>query len=98
MLCDNCLEIITNKLKEDDIAVLQYLYNTNITIPQFAQNKKTIMKGMDNKISHFLVGMALYRLECFNMVQLRTWDTANSFYITEDGIRALQILSRKMEG
>ena len=35
MLCDKCLlEVAIPKLREDDIAILQYLYNNSLVLPQ----------------------------------------------------------------
>ncbi|MFW6007648.1 MAG: helix-turn-helix domain-containing protein [archaeon] len=96
-LCEHCLvEIIMPKLREDDINILQYLYNEDITLPQVAQHMSTISNEI--KISPFKTQMGLFRLQCYNMVGLQPWSKSNNYFLKNDGIKALQILLKQMGG
>jgi hypothetical protein len=97
MVCEHCLrEHFIPKLREDDIAVLQYLYNNNINVPQIAQSKYDVSRKLD--ISHFRTGSALCRLECYNMVEVRTWSKAYSYFINDNGEKSLQTLINQIGG
>ena len=96
MLCDKCLtKVIIPKLREVDIAVLQYLYNEKINIAQVAQHQNYIAKQIN--ISPFRTVMALFRLECYDMVEQQQWSKANNFYLTDNGVKALNYLIERME-
>jgi hypothetical protein len=97
MLCEKCVyDFVLPRLREDDIAVLQYLYNENINLPQLAQHKYNISSAI--KISPFRGGMALFRLECYDLVKLQTWSKSHNYYLTKEGLRALTTLSEKIGG
>ncbi len=97
LVCDNCLvKLIIPKLREDDIAVLQYLYNENINIPQIAIHKLVIAREIN--LSHFKTQMALVRLQCYSMVDIPSWSKSNSYYLKENAVNALKFLSKTMEG
>lgn len=97
MLCDDCMmNFVLPRLREDDIVVLQYLYNENANLPQVAHHKDTIMKKTE--LSRFCNMMAIARLEGYNLIALQPWSKSNNYYITEHGVRALTILSEKMTG
>lgn len=96
-LCENCLvNIIIPKLREDDIAILQHLYNEEISLPQVAQHKSDISETI--KMSPFKTQMGLFRLQCYNMVGIPPWSKSNDYYLKTDGIKALQFLSQQMGG
>lgn len=95
MICEQCLYSAVSKLRKNDIAVLQYLYNENINIPQKALHKHEIAKAVG--LSNFVGWESLFRLECYEMVALRNWGKTSNYHITEEGIKALQILSQRME-
>lgn len=95
MICEQCLISVISKLRKNDIAVLQYLYNENINIPQKALHKHEIAKAIE--LSNFVGWESLFRLECYEMVSLRTWGKTSNYYITENGVKALQILAERME-
>jgi hypothetical protein len=97
MLCDTCLiDVIIPKLRDEDIAVLEYLNNNGVTFPQVAKDKQTICNVLNFPICKG--GIALTRLECYNMINIKIVSKLYTYYITEDGIKALQILSIKMGG
>lgn len=97
MLCERCIkEFVIPRLREDDIVILQYLYNESATLPQVAHHKDTIMKKTE--LSRFCNMMAIARLEGYNLIALQPWSKANNYYITDFGIDALKTLSEKMEG
>jgi hypothetical protein len=97
MLCEKCVhDFVLPRLREDDIAVLQYLYNENIKLPQLAQHKYAISSAVN--ISPFRGGMALFRLECYDLVKLQTWSKSHNYYLSEEGIKALTTLSQKIGG
>jgi hypothetical protein len=96
-LCEDCLKgFVIPRLRDDDLLILQYLFNENITMPQVARNKHTI--GTAVELSTFCTTMALNRLECYNLVKLQMWSKAYNYYITEDGMNALKIISDKIGG
>ena len=95
MICDDCMKnFVIPRLREDDIIVLQYLYNENAVLPQIVHHKDVIMKTTG--LSRFCNMMALARLEGYNLINLQPWAKANNYYITEYGCRALTKLSEKM--
>lgn len=96
-LCEVCLtKLIIPKLREDDIAVMQYLYNENINIAQVAMHKTIISKNTN--LSQFKTQMALVRLQCYNMVDTQPWSKLDNYYLKYDAIIALNILSKKIGG
>ena len=97
MLCDKCVySFVLPRLREDDIAVLQHLYNENIALPQLAQHKYAISSNIG--ISPFRGGMALFRLECYDLVKLQSWSKSHNYYLSEEGVKALTVLSQKIGG
>jgi predicted transcriptional regulator len=95
MICEQCLDSAVSKLRKNDIAILQYLYNESINLPQKALHKHDIAKAVN--LSNFVGWESLFRLECYEMVNLRTWGKTSNYYITDNGVKALHILSARME-
>ena len=97
MLCEKCVkEFVLPRLREDDIIILQYLYNNEITLPQVAKHKNIIEN--ETHLSRFRNMMALARLEGYSLIAIQPWSKASNYYITEFGTEALTTLSQKLGG
>lgn len=96
MFCKNCLEKATDKLLSDEIAILEYLFNKNASLPQCAISRQIIRDDLD--FTSHICYTAISRLECFDMLDKQPRSKSSKYYITESGKFALNILNNKLEG
>lgn len=96
MLCDKCLlEVAIPKLREDDIAILQYLYNNSLVLPQTSIHINNISDAI--KISIHKVFNSINRLECFDLVIKVNWQKSYRYYLSDLGSKSLNLLLKRME-
>lgn len=94
MVCSNCLEYLVNKLRENDLIVLEYLKGKGAVTPQFSLSRKTIQD--ENELSiHITVG-SLHRLSILDFIGEARSSRATKYHITEKGINAISIIENKI--
>lgn len=99
MYCQNCLKIILEKLTNNDVILLEQLYNEKSTIPQCALSGETINESLnqDFQLSPHTVFTSLKRLNEFGFIETQKWTRRKKYYITKDGINLLNIVKGNME-
>jgi predicted DNA-binding transcriptional regulator len=95
VFCEDCLvNVIIPKLKDNDLLIMEYLYNHGITLPQTSKMQDEIIE--ETGLSNFKGWKAVYSLRCYNLVKKIQKGRANYYYLTKDGKRALSIFSEQI--
>jgi len=90
MLCDECIDIISENLSTDQILILQYLKKENTINMNLSKDKTSIMPNVKG-MTEFKFQSAISGLELCNFVKRNANKRPNKFFITKDGIKALEI-------
>jgi hypothetical protein len=93
MLCRKCIEQVVKKLTPNDIYVLHELKDS--VVVQTGASKKELLESLKNIMSIFQLSQALMRLELVGFVDGMKIGKSTAYYITSEGLLALDILSNR---
>jgi predicted MarR family transcription regulator len=96
-LCDDCLSSIMFNLSQEDILILQTLKKEKTANQLMAISKLSIIKLTKN-MTDFKFQMAVGRLELCDLVGRNPKKKPNTFYITPNGNRILELFMKSMKG
>jgi hypothetical protein len=98
MYCSGCLKQMLQKLNDNDVILLEYLNNENANIPQCSLSWQTIEEYYkdNDKITPHIIYTSMKRLNIFGFVETQKWTRKNKFYITQDGIKLLEIIQQNL--
>lgn len=83
------LEQIKNKLRSDDLLILQYLSENNADSPQFSFSKDNIQK--ETNLTSARTANSLIRLEVACLIDRQAFQKPQKFYITGSGKEMLKL-------
>ncbi|MNC03530.1 hypothetical protein D3C81_1201170 [compost metagenome] len=95
MFCQECIKKAIEKLKAEDIIILEYLNNQGAVIKQCSISRLIIKE--DNDFSDYKCYTALERLELFDFVNQQQKSKSNKYFITSAGKEALKFAEKKFE-
>jgi len=95
VLCDDCIRLVGNNLSPNELMLLQAMQkNKVINVHQSMDKVKLIplVKGL----SIYKMNFAVERLLAIGAITKSTVEATNKFYINENGIRIIKVLSEDM--
>lgn len=93
MLCRQCIEKAVKKLAPNDIYVLHELKDRNA--PQTGASRKELLASLNGTMSVFQLAQALMRLGLLGFIGEAKFGSSMVYYITAEGLLALEILKRQ---
>jgi len=95
-LCDFCLSIIMYNLIQDDLLILQALRKEK-THNQLLAIDKTKILPLVRGLTDFKFQMAMSRLELCELVGRNSKKRPNKFFITQNGLKILELFSQTLK-
>jgi predicted MarR family transcription regulator len=96
-LCDDCLSNIMYNLSQEDILVLQTLKKEKTANQLLAISKPKII-SQTKDLTDFKFQMTIGRLELCDLVGRNPKKKPNTFYITPNGNRILEMFTKSLKG
>lgn len=98
MYCQGCLKQILQKLNDNDIIILEKLYQENATIPQCSLSYQSVLEKLEDNesITPHKIYTSLKRLNVFGFIETQKWTRKNKYYATIDGVNLLKLVEQNI--
>ncbi|MNV48245.1 hypothetical protein D3C71_1401420 [compost metagenome] len=94
MFCEECIKKAIEKLRAEDIIILEYLHGRGAVVSQCSISRSIVRD--ENNLSDYKCYTALERLELFDFVNQQSKSKSNKYFITSKGKEALVIAEKKL--